>query len=517
MRVLKKAVASPGYGFLFRYHLFLLKMSYFNKMNSSTIPSLMLRSKLLLWPLLLSLMLSCEDGNSIRKEETNRADPPNIVLMVADDHGKDALGAYGNPVIKTPHLDALAATGTLFNRAFCTTASCSASRSVILSGLHNHANGHYGHMHAFHHFSAFEDLKTLPVLLADQGYRTARVGKYHLAPERVFQFQQHLQASARSPVEMADKSAAFIEESEDPFFLYFCFSDPHRGGGFAEELPYQPDRFGNRLEAYPGVSPIKYTLDEVIVPPHLTDTKATRAEMAQYYQSISRLDQGVGKLIEYLKAAGEYENTLIIYISDNGMAFPGAKTTLYEAGMQLPLIVKAPQQNKASSTNAMVTWADLTPTILDFAAAMDTTLAFHGSSFKPVLEGGTWDRQEIYASHTFHEVTMYYPMRVVRGERYKMIMNLANGLEYPFASDLFESKTWQSLLEQKVERLGKKPIQEFLYRPRFELYDLNTDPNETFNLSADPKYQEILEGLQLKIQNFQQMTSDPWAYKWKYE
>lgn len=112
---------------------------------------------------------------------------------------------------------------------------------------------------------------------------------------------------------------------------------------------------------------------------------------------------------------------------------------------------------------------------------------------------------------------MYYPMRVVRGERYKMIMNLANGLEYPFASDLFESKTWQSLLEQKVERLGKKPIQEFLYRPRFELYDLNTDPNETFNLSADPKYQEILEGLQLKIQNFQQMTSDPWAYKWKYE
>src|SRR5262249_13591888 len=101
------------------------------------------------------------------------AAPRNIVLFVTDDMGPDA-GCYGNKVIKTPNLDRLAADGTLFKQAFCTTASCSASRSVLLSGLHNHANRHYGHEHSYHHFRADEKLRTLPVMLKEAGYRTAR-------------------------------------------------------------------------------------------------------------------------------------------------------------------------------------------------------------------------------------------------------------------------------------------------------------------------------------------------------
>ena len=99
------------------------------------------------------------------------AERPNIVLFVTDDMGADA-GCYGNPVIKTPHLDALAKEGVRLTNAFCTTASCSASRSVILTGLFNHANAHYGHAHAYHHFSAYKTVKSLPVLLAEAGYRT---------------------------------------------------------------------------------------------------------------------------------------------------------------------------------------------------------------------------------------------------------------------------------------------------------------------------------------------------------
>lgn len=441
---------------------------------------------------------------------------PNIILMVADDHGKDALGCYGNPVIQTPNLDALAKTATRFDRAFCTTASCSASRSVILSGLHNHANGQYGHMHGRHHFSTFNTVKSLPVLLEKEGYRTARVGKYHLAPESVYRFQEVFQASARSPIDMANVSKEFLE-ADAPFFLYFCFSDPHRGNGFAEELPFAPDRFGNIPNSYPGIQEITYDLDSVIVPPHLTDTPETRAELAQYYQSISRLDQGVGKLMDYLKAADKFDNTLIIYISDNGMAFPGAKTTLYEAGMQLPCIVKLPNQKVAQTSDALISWLDLTPTVLDVAGALRDDLYFHGNSFLPALEGANWNRAAIYASHTFHGVTMYYPMRVVRGEKYKLIMNVAHGLEYPFASDLFASKTWQSLLEREIETLGEKPIEDFLHRPKFELYDLENDPNETFNLASDAKYNEILSGLQQQLKAFQANTNDPWAYKWVHE
>jgi N-sulfoglucosamine sulfohydrolase len=114
---------------------------------------------------------------------------PNIVLIVSDDHGTDALGCYGNPVIKTPALDALAKKGTRFTNAYCTAPGCSPSRSVILTGRHNHNNGMYGLEHSFHHFSSFDNVISLPVLLADNSYRTARVGKFHIAPEEVYKWE----------------------------------------------------------------------------------------------------------------------------------------------------------------------------------------------------------------------------------------------------------------------------------------------------------------------------------------
>jgi len=107
----------------------------------------------------------------------------NVLLYVVDDQGSTDAGCYGNPVIKTPGLDELAQNGTRFTHAFCTTASCSASRSVILTGLHNHANGQYGHQHGYNHFITFNDVKSLPVLLAQHNYRTTSAGKYHVAPE----------------------------------------------------------------------------------------------------------------------------------------------------------------------------------------------------------------------------------------------------------------------------------------------------------------------------------------------
>jgi N-sulfoglucosamine sulfohydrolase len=168
--------------------------------------------------------------------------------------------------------------------------------------------------------------------------------------------------------------------------------------------------------------------------------------------------------------------------------------------------------------NAMINWADLTPTILDLVGVDHSSYGFHGRSFKNVLDQTNpvgWD--EIYASHTFHEITMYYPMRVCQERRYKLIWNLAWRLEYPFSSDLWASSTWQSIYRNKVEMFGKRKVSDYLFRAEFELYDLLNDPNEIHNLAGDKAYSSILETMKQKIKTFQIKTSDPWYLLWNHE
>ncbi|HDP35636.1 MAG TPA: DUF4976 domain-containing protein [Candidatus Hydrogenedentes bacterium] len=423
---------------------------------------------------------------------------PNVLLYVVDDQGTDDAGCYGNPVIRTPGQDMLAAEGTRFTRAFCTTPSCSASRSTILTGWHNHANGMYGLAHSYHHFQSFDNVKTLPVMLSDAGYRTARAGKYHVAPPEAYRFDEAF--AGKSPVDMADNCRDFVTGEDDrPFFLYFCTTEPHR--------PFRRD----------GSQPIDPA--DVIVPDYLPDTKESREELAQYYMSVERADSGLARLIEILKEAGQWDNTLVVYISDNGIAFPGAKTNLYEPGMRLPCIVRSPRQKKKGhACDAMITWTYITPTILDFCDAMPENHVFHGRSFLAALEEEhPRGFDEIYASHTFHEVTMYYPMRVVRGRRYKLIWNIASGLAYPFAQDLYASATWRAMRERGEAHYGKRSIDAYMRRPPFELYDLEEDPHEINNLADSPEHATILAELKEKLRAFQERTNDPWIHKWEYE
>ncbi|MCF6297806.1 MAG: hypothetical protein L3J08_07475, partial [Flavobacteriaceae bacterium] len=196
----------------------------------------------------------------------------------------------------------------------------------------------------------------------------------------------------------------------------------------------------------------------------------------------------------------------------------------------------------SETSSAMINWADLTPTILDFAGVYDQELLsdylpenekglktkngipvfndFHGRSFKKVMEtGDISDWNETYASHTFHEITMYYPMRVVMNGKYKLISNIAHGLEFPFASDLWASATWQSVLndEKNMKMYGSRPVDEYLNRPEFELFDMQSDPLEIKNLAYDSSYKNVLEVMIEKLKSFQEDTQDPWVVKWVHE
>jgi N-sulfoglucosamine sulfohydrolase len=428
----------------------------------------------------------------------------NVLLIISDDQGRDP-GAYGTAV-RTPNIDALAARGTLFTEAFATVSSCSPSRAVIYSGLYSHTNGMYGLAHDVHNQHFLPWVKTLPQWVKTAGYATALVGKKHILPDSALPFDAELapeQAGNRDVAFMAKEMKGFLAKTKDkPFFIIVGFSDPHRA----------PQNFGN-TQTWPQVTRAIYDPAKVSVPAHLPDLPEVRKDLAEYYEAVSRLDSGIGLLLDVIKSSGNADTTLVIYLSDNGQPFPRAKTTLYDTGIRLPLVISSPTQRQRGVRNeAMVSWIDIAPTILEWTGAKGPNeYKLPGRSLLAILDAqrpSGWDR--IFASHGFHEINQYYPMRAVRTRDYKYIVNLAHELAFPLAGDVASSPSWQAVRAQKSPRLGALPLQAFLQRPREELYDLSNDPNEMNNLATDPRHQATLISLRKELERFRRTTRDPW-------
>ena len=447
------------------------------------------------------------------------AEKKNVLLLIADDMGLTA-GCYGDSVAKTPNVDALAKTGTRFTHGFASVASCSPSRATILTGMPTHQCGQYGLAHATHNAHSFRNVKGLPALLGPAGYRSGVIAKLHVQPKEVYPFDAELPGNGRNPMQIAEQARKFLAETGDkPFFLLVGFTDPHRAAqGFANDVKYPAE-----------VPAIKFDASKVPVPYHLPDTDEVRAELAEYYQSVARLDHGVGMVMKELENAKQLDNTLVIFLSDNGIPFPGAKTTLYDSGVHLPLIIRKPGQKAGVVCSAMASWTDVTPTILDWCGVKPAPVGkkdapLPGRSLLPLLEKEKvdgWDM--VFGSHQYHEVTMYYPMRMVRSRTHKYVVNLAHPLEYPHASDLWGSDTWQGILKRGDKFMGKREVSAFLKRPKEELYDLTKDPNELNNLLADPKWRDAPANETVYavhknwLEDWRKKTNDPWLVKNQHE
>ncbi len=209
---------------------------------------------------------------------------PNIVFIVSDDHGREAVGCYGNKVIKTPGIDSLAKEGIRFTHAFATVASCSPSRSVLLTGLYSHSNAMYGLEHREHHFSVYNHLQSAACIACESRVPDSPHRQVSCRTRTGIPFSTGMKdettddpaSIGRNPVEMADSCRHFIEEpSDQPFFLYFATDDPHRGSaslpdGSPDFGGRVPNPFGNTAKGYPGIKEIKYKPGEVLVPSLLT-------------------------------------------------------------------------------------------------------------------------------------------------------------------------------------------------------------------------------------------------------
>ena len=429
-----------------------------------------------------------------------------VMCLIADDQAAIA-GCYGNDVVRTPNMDRLAREGTRFTHAYATTPSCSASRSVILSGLQNHKNGQFGHAHLPANFHSHPQVQSIPRILKDQGFRTGVVGKLHVQPAEVYPWDYEVTAGFgnRDVWEMGQKVREFLGESDgQPFYLHVGFSDPHRAGG--------PGGFANHRD-YQNVDAREYSPTDVTVPDFLPDQPEVRSELAQYYQSIDRLDQGYGFCLDALEEAGRLEDTLVLCFSDHGMPFPGAKASRYDTGLHVPLLAMAPGQRRKGVTNdAMVSLTDIAPTVLDWCGAETPAgYEFHGSSFVPILgeESGA-GRDEHYYSHTFHEIVNFFPWRGVRTRRFKYTKFLYPELEMPLPSDLWGSPTWQGVRSRQSKTVGIRRTRNMLHHAPEELYDIEADPMETTNLAGSARHQAVLSELREKVAKFREDTGDPW-------
>jgi len=403
---------------------------------------------------------------------------PNIIIFVADDASWRDYGAYGNDVIKTPNIDLLAEGGMLFENAFLTTPQCSPSRISILTGLHPHATGAEDL-----HMPLPDDMTILPGYLSEKNYFNGHMQKTHYGPNADEQFDWY------SP-DLSEDFPEFLDEAGDsPFFLWVGFTDPHRTYGTAPEVNDPSD---------------------VIVPPYHVDDEPTRVDIAQYYDEITRMDGQIGLFMEEIMRRGIEENTLIIYITDNGAPFPREKGSLYDAGIKTPLIFYWPGEIEAGLRyEGLSTIIDLSPTILDITGIKIPDF-MHGESVLQTLSDITVPgREYVFSQRNWHDADEH--MRSLRTDRYKLIRNDSyTELPHGTPADIGGSPTFRSLMTSK-ENGGLNDYQSRLFdvpRPRIELYDLAVDPWEINNVAADPDYWELARELSAVLDQWMEETGD---------
>ncbi len=439
--------------------------------------------------------------------------PRSVLLCIADDWSPIA-GCYGNDIIQTPHIDALAQRATVFDHAFCTTPSCAASRASLLTGQHSHTHGQYGHCHSIHGFRTHEPMRTIPAVLRDAQIKSALVGKAHVAPAHVYPFDlatelgrgDGIVTEAWSTRSLAGAAEAFLRGVGDqPFYLHTASMYPHRAGAtFPAEK--NADEYGE-LD-------VSYRPEDVAVPDWMADTPESRQDLAEYYRYISRYDHFVGETLRVLQASGRADDTLVIVMTDHGMPFVGAKGSCFEAGHHCPLLIARPG-GSARRCDALVNWLDLAPTIYEWLGVPRELVPENlpGRSLLPILDQphpGGWD--ETTYAHNFHEVCDGFPYRVLRGRRYKIVQNLLwqHPARLPLPSDLYRSPSWQSVLSRGLTKTGQVSVERTLMHDAEALFDLEADPLETRNLIDDPAHAAVVADMRKRLTEHRLATRDPW-------
>ncbi len=401
---------------------------------------------------------------------------PNVLIVITHDLGT-RLGCYGETSVRTPALDDLAAEGARFGRHFATACFCSPSRGAIFTGKHPHVNGLMGLVNL--DWDLPEGNRTLAQMLGASGYETYLFGMQHEVKDvRQLGFQHLPERSIGAGCQVVAGQVAEFLRSRDragsPFYARVGFFEVHR--------PWEKYEAGD-----PG---------EVRVPPYLADTPGARQDVAMFHGAIRAMDAAVGSILVALEAAGLRNNTLVVFTTDHGIAFPRAKATLYDPGIRTALLVRWPEGFTGGRVHdELLSNVDLLPTVLE---ATGTPLPddLSGRSFLPLLQGGDYQpNAEVFAEKNTSPGDI---KRCIRTARFKYIRNYDEGPLLALPTDIEASLTRRDMGDQHLAA-----------RPEVELYDLRTDPLEMSNLAGQPDQADIEADLAARLQDFQESTNDP--------
>jgi arylsulfatase A-like enzyme len=420
--------------------------------------------------------------------------PENVLLVHWHDLGRH-LACYGAQGVESPTMDALADDGIRFSNAHATAPLCSPARGSLFTGRYPHSNGLAGLAH--HGFEYHEDVQTLPQLLSDNGWRTALFGMQHESSDPTRLGFDELDVSdsecdyvvAQSQQWLRDR-AADPDRASSPFLLTAGFFETHR--------PYPPDEYKH---ADPKT---------IVVPDFLPDARPVREDLAGLHGSITKADAAVGRLLDTLAELGLDRTTWVVFITDHGLAFPRAKSTLYSEGTGVALIVRPPSARDITPFvyDDLFSGVDLTPTVLELVG-VEVPDAVEGFSHAgPIIAGKPADpsgadatstpgrvRTEVFAEKTYHD--NFDPIRAVRTDRFSYIENYASRPALSLPLDIRDSPSARAL----------DGSQDLPRAPR-ELYDLLADPLELDNVVDDPAFADVVTDLAGRLARWRTETGD---------
>lgn len=427
-----------------------------------------------------------------------------MLLLTADDMNHDSLGFSGCQLRGvSPHLDRLAGQSLSFERAHVTVAVCQPSRQCLLTGRYPHRNGSTG----FYPVSA--GVPTLAEILKDTGFHLGILGKaIHLRPLEKFPWHylrdEDVLGTGRDPQKYYEYSKEFFQQAKregKPFFLMANSHDPHRPFAGSE---------GSQALNYPSPSRT-FRADEVKVPGFLPDLPDVRKEMAQYHSSVNRCDQTMGGILRALDESGFAEKTLVLFMSDNGISMPFAKSNCYFHSTRTPWLVRWPGVVKpgVDRTHA-VSGIDYMPTVLE-ALGLPFPEGMDGRSFLPVLRGQPQQgREQVVTCYNEAFGNKSYPMRCLQDQRFGYIYNSWADGRKRYSTEGMSGLAFKAMQQASdADQALAERVKLLVHRMPEELYDFSADPDALHNLINDPKYAGQRKTMRAAMLSWMQKTSDP--------